>query len=337
MFHLIQKCRGYIAGIVTGYRACWEQIAATNLQMLHRVTAISASIFLFYLIVSILSDRPMNMIVAYSFGFASQVAFALLIHFFGTRLSWRTRVIRLLCVLFLLLLLTVIVHIGAIGMRNEPGIYFSPITIVVSMLFVLPLWYNVTIVTVATVAFVMLSSHYKTMDVYLLDVSMAVLTWVLSLTADFVVLDLRIRDMNQRRELMLLSCTDSLTGLRTRKGRIRGAGVPFRPGQAMQFRVFVIDLDQFKQINDQMDISRATPRWRFLGSVAETLSRRRYRGPRRRRRVCGADEKHRRPAAGCASRRPDLRNRAPYRFRDTGVTLTCSVGVAISSEGKLHL
>jgi hypothetical protein len=253
MFHLIQKCRGYIAGIVTGYRACWEQIAATNLQMLHRVTAISASIFLFYLIVSILSDRPMNMIVAYSFGFASQVAFALLIHFFGTRLSWRTRVIRLLCVLFLLLLLTVIVHIGAIGMRNEPGIYFSPITIVVSMLFVLPLWYNVTIVTVATVAFVMLSSHYKTMDVYLLDVSMAVLTWVLSLTADFVVLDLRIRDMNQRRELMLLSCTDSLTGLMN-KNKAESAAREYLsgPGRQCNSALFVIDLDQFKQINDQM-------------------------------------------------------------------------------------
>ena len=210
---LIKSCRGYIMGIHNGYRACWEEVAATNLQMLRRVTAISAVILMLYLLTAIAFGKPANVVVAYALGFAAQLVFALYMHKYGARLSRRTRVIQALCLLYMGLLMSVVVYTGAVAMRTEPGIFFSPITIILSMLFVMPFWHNITIVTTITLAFVVLSGLAKETSAHALDVSMAVLTWVLSLTADFVVLDLRVRDMNLRRELTHLSCTDSLTGL----------------------------------------------------------------------------------------------------------------------------
>jgi diguanylate cyclase (GGDEF)-like protein len=325
-----------MAGIKAGYRACWEQIAATNLQMLRRVTAIAAVIHAMFLAFAIVASKPVNMVVAYAAGFAVQVIFAVLLRAFGARLVRRTRVIRALCVLFQILSLSVVVYIGAIAMHTEPGIYFSPITIVVSMLFVLPFWHNVTFVTLTTAAFVLLSNFFKEQNVFLLDVSMAVLTWVLSLTTNFVVLELRVRDMNQRRELMLLSCTDSLTGL-LNKTKAESAAREYLAGQGSQgsCALFVIDLDQFKQINDQMGHQAGDAALEVFGESLMKLFRTIDIVGR-----VGGDEfvalmkntSDRRLVARRAALICETVRRT--HFRDTGITLTCSVGVAICEVGN---
>lgn len=333
---LIKSCRGYIAGIHNGYRACWEEVAATNLQMLRRVTAISAVILMLYLVTAIAFDKPANVAVAYALGFAAQLTFALGMHKYGGRLVRRTRMIQALCLLYMGLLMAVVVYTGAVGMRNEPGIFFSPITIILSMLFVMPFWHNITIVTTITAAFVLLSGLAKETSAHALDVSMAVLTWVLSLTADFVVLDLRVRDMNLRRELTHLSCTDSLTGLMN-KNKAESAAREHLKGAGAQSRsaLFVIDLDQFKQINDQLGHQAGDAALEIFGESLMKLFRANDIVGR-----VGGDEfvalmkntGDRKLIARRASLICETVRRT--RFRDTGITLTCSVGVAVCTEGN---
>ncbi len=336
MAYLIKTCRGYISGLVAAYRACWEQIAVSNLQMLQRVTVISATVFFLFMVYTVIDYRAADMVVAYSLGFTSQAVLAVFVHRHGAQLRRRTRLIRWLCVLCLLLLLSLAVYVGAIGMRNKPGIYFSPITIIVSMLFTLPFWYHLTFISMATVAFVVLSHIYKPVDIHMLDVSMAGLTWALSLVADFVALDLHVRDMNQRRELTRLSSTDSLTGLMN-KNKAESAAREYLLGAGKECRsaLFVIDLDQFKQINDQMGHQSGDAALEVFGDALLKL----FRAGDIVGRV-GGDEfvalmkntSDRRLVA----RRAALICETVHHthFRDTGVVLTCSVGVAICTDGS---
>lgn len=337
MFLQLSKAwRGYISAMVEGYRSCWEQIAVTNLQMLKRVTYISVGILLLYLTLSIATNRPMGVIGAYAVGLLVQAGFAAFIHASGERLRWRTRVIQALCLFFILSLLAVVVYIGAIGMPDEPGIYFSPMTLVLSMLFILPFWYNVTFITTTTVIFVVLSSLHKAAAEFQLDVSMAILTWVLSITADFVVLDLRVRDLRLRSELMHRSCTDSLTGLMN-KSTAEAAARAYLGGAGGKSRsaLFVIDLDQFKQINDQLGHQAGDAALEVFGESLMKLFRANDIVGR-----VGGDEfvalmkntGDRRLVARRAALICETVRRT--RFRDTGISLTCSIGVAICPDGN---
>lgn len=337
MFLQLGKCwRDYLSGMVAGYKSCWEQIAVTNLQMLRRVSYISVGILVLYLTLSIVTARPMNVIGAYALGLLVQIGFAAFIHASGERLRWRTRVIQALCLFFVLSLLAVVVYIGAIGMRDEPGIYFSPMTIVLSMLFILPFWYNVTFVTATTAVFVVLSSLHKAAAEFQLDVSMAILTWVLCITSDFVALDLRVRDMRLRSELMHRSCTDSLTGLMN-KSTAEAAAREYLSGMGAKSRsaLFVIDLDQFKQINDQLGHQAGDAALEVFGDSLMKLFRANDIVGR-----VGGDEfvalmkntGDRRLVARRAALICETVRRT--RFRDTGISLTCSIGIAICPDGN---
>ncbi len=336
MFLQLRKiCRGYISGMMTGYRACWEQIALTNLQMLRRASFISVGILLLYLVLSVATARPLNVIVAYALGLLVQLGFMGFLHASGDRLRWRTRVIQGMCLFFVLSLLAIVVYIGAIGMRDEPGIFFSPMTIVLSMLFILPFWHNVTFITATTVAFVTLSALNKAAAEFQLDVSTAILTWVLSITADFVVLDLRVRDLRLRGELMRRSCTDSLTGLMN-KSTAEAAARDYLGGAGGKSRsaLFVIDLDQFKQINDQLGHQAGDAALEVFGESLMKLFRANDIVGR-----VGGDEfvalmkntGDRRLVARRAALICETVRRT--RFRDTGISLTCSIGIAICLDG----
>lgn len=251
LLHLKKIWSGYVADSRGFFENGWEYISTGNLHMLKRCSNIAVGVILAYLVAAIVSDCSYDIKAVYAGSLLFHGLFCVYIHLNAARLKWRTRVIQWLCLLFLLSLLMTVVYIAAIGMNNEPGIYFAPLTIVLSMVFILRVWQSAAIVTFTTALFIFLSSRYKVYHMFQLDVSMGIVAWVLSMIADLEILHLRLRDFRLRSDLMHLSCTDSLTGLMNKStAEATARSYLARCGNRESSALFVIDLDQFKQIND---------------------------------------------------------------------------------------
>jgi hypothetical protein len=231
----------------------WEPIAAHNLHMLRLGIGVAAALLVAFSAVSLWKGRPMEITLLYLACLATQLALYGVIRAQGTRLRWRTRVIGALCLGWLLLCWLDVVYIGTVGMPGEPDVYYAPLTLTLSMVFILPPWRTMAIVTAVSGCFILLSGLCKAPAIFLMDLNAALLCWVLCLVVNIELMNIRMRDERMRSELTRLSRTDSLTGLMN-KSTTEEAARAYLNGDASreQAALFVIDLDQFKQINDQM-------------------------------------------------------------------------------------
>lgn len=247
----LSALKGYAEHHVASFRASWKSIAETNLQMLRLSSTLSVGVLLLYLCTAVIFRRSPGVFIAYGAGIAFASGMAVYTHRQYNRLRWRTRMTRALCMLFMMAMVALTIYISTVGLPDRPSLYYSPMLILLSMLFIMPFWHNMLVIAMTTAAFLLISASVKEPQVFILDVSMAMTTMVLSLTADIVVLNARLQDHQVRNELKALSCTDSLTGLMN-KSTAEEAARSYLSGRGLTecSALFVIDLDQFKMIND---------------------------------------------------------------------------------------
>ena len=329
--HLKRARSGLVINIDNSIRDCWELISINNLQMLGRASVIVVCILGCYAGFSWVVGSPPATKLAYAANLAMHGAFCIYIHRHAQRLRWRTRIIQVLCVLFMMSLMVLEVFMATYGRPEDPAIFFAPMTIVISVIFILPFRLTVTILTVASGLFVVLSSQLKTYHYFMLDTAMAVVALALSLILDYEMLDLRLRDFRLQDELMRLSCTDSLTGLMNKTTVETAAREYFaRYGATEASALFVIDLDQFKQINDDRGHLAGDEALEVVGESLMKLFRAQDIVGR-----VGGDEfvalmKNTRDRSLVARRAALICETVQLtRLQDTPLVLTCSIGVAM--------
>ena len=265
---------GYISDVRNFFQEGWDQIAMANLTMLKRSVWFAIIIVAGHLTVSVLHHEAGHIILAYSLGLVCQVIFCVIVFSQSDRLRWRPRVIQALCLLFVLILLALITYMATLGRLDEPGIFFAPFTLVLSMIMIWRLWQNTVLITMVIVAFLWISYTYKSPADYQIDVSLAVVTWILCLITNFELLNVRLRDYRLRSELVKLSCTDSLTGLLNKKTVERAARTYLERRSEVEYSaLFVIDIDQFKQINDQLGHRAGDEALEIFGNTLISLFR----------------------------------------------------------------
>lgn len=340
MFRGLQEVlSGYITEVRRFFRMDWEPIATHNLHMLRVGIGVATTLLIAFLAVSVWMGRPLEINLLYGACLVTQLALYAGIKAQGARLRWRTRVIGALCMGWLLLCWLDVVYIGTVGMPGEPDVYYAPLTLSLSMVFILPPWRTMTIVTVVSGCFILLSSLSKAPALFLQDFNAALLCWGLCLVVNIELMNIRMRDERMRSELTRLCRTDSLTGLMN-KNTTEEAARAYLNGSAAreQAALFVIDLDQFKQINDQMGHLAGDEALEIVGDTLRKL----FRGVDIVGRV-GGDEfvavlkdardrrvVERRAAQICETVRNTCFERGPLQ-------LTCSVGVALNpAQGNTY-
>ena len=323
----VRECNGF-------FQDGWEYIATSNLHMLLRCSRIVVGVLAVYVTISFLSDYDTLTRTAYSASLVIYGGFSIYIRRKAPKLTWRTRLIQALCQLFLLSLMGLVAFVAAVGMRLQPGIFFAPFTLVLSMIFILPSRRIVVMVTTMTAAFLLASYRLKPYDVFRLDLAMGLVCWCLCVIVDLEILHMRLRDYHLRTDLTRLSCTDGLTGLMNKStAEAKARAYLSCCGQRECSALFVIDLDQFKQINDQLGHQAGDEALEVVGEALRRLFRAQDIVGR-----VGGDEfvalmkniydrrmVARRAAVIChAVRRTKL--------TDQELCLTCSVGVALSPQ-----
>lgn len=301
--------------------------------MLKQASVAISALLSLLLLHAIISDKADKMKMAYLIFFCINTLFAFYINHFGNRLRWRTRVIGALCNFFVLSFLALVIYISVYGAKAEPGVFFAPFMIALAMIFIRRSRESLTMITVATLVFLLLSNHNKPSYIFRIDLDMAIVAWCLSIFVNLESLHLWIRDYRLRNELVRLSCTDSLTGLMN-KGSAESAARHYLSGQGVRecSALFVIDMDQFKQINDVLGHQAGDEALEVFGETLIKLFRAQDVVGR-----VGGDEfvalmKNISDAKLVARRAATICNAVRHtKLKNYNLSITCSVGVAIAS------
>jgi len=330
--HLIEKVRSYISNQVLSFRRCWEQIASSNLHILQVTSTLSASLLFVIAVYTLVRGTNIRATQIYIIGFLFYTLYAVLIHRFRNRLKWRTRLIRLICLLFTLSLLCLGILSAVAVNQCGAAIAYAAISIALLGVFIFPLWQGIAIATLTTVTFVALGNYHEALMGFHFDIASGVILWVLSVATHLLVLDMRLKEFSMRHDLVRLSSRDSLTGLLNKATAETEASayLSAHAGHAMA-ALFVIDMDQFKEINDLKGHKAGDEALELFGNLLLKL----FRSQDIVGRVGGdefvalmkntADRKliKRRAELICDTVRSQLQ-------KSTGLSLTCSIGIAIS-------
>ncbi len=150
----------------------------------------------------------------------------------------------------------IIGHLIAISVFSNPSFPESLVSIsfvAIPMLFSLPLSMFLSLLTVSEAVFLILTNYYKTPLCIQHDTFSSIVAIFFSLIAFLCVMRLRVTDYSVRSQYQQQSCTDPLTGILNKSAFMKACEIHLASRTAgMSNALFVIDVDDFKHVNDSL-------------------------------------------------------------------------------------
>ncbi len=230
---------------------CREEVAERNRITLKYLCILYGVILVGYAVFSLFAFDSTQLHMLYLCFLVLHIVFCALTYRQITAKNSSAGVVTLLCVCFLSMLMAFIISISLFPFPDQPAIYFSMILVASSVVFSLPFDLSLTLTTLYTALFI--TGVFLTKDSISIayDVSAAVGGFIVACVCSFIVTDMRLREIVVRSQLEYLSATDELTGL-SNKSTTEYLCQSYldRRGPDSLCALFVIDLDNFKDIND---------------------------------------------------------------------------------------
>lgn len=157
------------------------------------------------------------------------------------------------CILFLVIAFAFTICISVFPFPDRPAIFFSPIYILLLMLFELPIKQIAGIFSGMNLIYIWLCLRTKSLYACAYDITAAVTVWLLGFFVVYILSSLRLRNGEAKMELEYLSKTDYLTGLSNKREMESFVNKAYQEAIHLQhpIAVIMIDIDFFKQFNDR--------------------------------------------------------------------------------------
>ncbi len=253
MEHVIRSIQKHFSLSQEFFRSKSEQIETANIHTLKRASSLSCIFMCFSIPILIGFHYSTYIIIFIGLTIAlhvtvHQVAIneALYLHRHPKRLQW-------LCIGYQASLLLLITVISIFVTREDPGLFFAPLVIITSLIFIIHPLQSIIEALVSSGIFIVLSVLQKSHHNAHIDIILAIFTFIMStiLVHEFFIV--RKQNFILRSELLHLSSIDSLTGLMNKKtAEVSARQYLNHYGDVEGSALMVVDMDQFKQINDIM-------------------------------------------------------------------------------------
>ena len=229
-----------------------KEIADKNLLMLRRLNLFSIALLLGYYVFALLYFHDAILNLAYPAILVSQIAILLYSQKLRRQKEPSYREVRAMCTLYIFLMVSFILIISVFAYPERPGIFFPIFMLLISVLFVLPFWYTVTLLTGFEALFSLLAFLFKTRVSFGYDFYGSITAWLLAILIAYFVLDLHLQEGKAQYALRLASATDVTTGLPNRRAFDQYIQKHYGKCQEEKepIAVFLLDIDDFKQFND---------------------------------------------------------------------------------------
>ena len=220
-----------------------------NLETLESVSIAYTILLIIYAVFAFFLFPSFFLRILYAVFIGIQLAFDVLLLHTGHRHPSH-RLVHILCTLLCTMIVGFVILISVFPYPDRPAIFFSPVLVGVSVIFIFSLRQIVLSLTFYSVVFTVLAVLFKSGTAFTYDIWALIPAYVIALFCAFMITRLRINDTRSRLRWMQLSFIDRPTGLLNKAT----CEEQCRRFLCLESRVpcamLVVDMDHFKEIND---------------------------------------------------------------------------------------
>ncbi|MCC2864951.1 GGDEF domain-containing protein [Ihubacter massiliensis] len=229
-----------------------EDIAEKNRTILKRISLLYSMVLIGYAIMAFFVFKSPELDYVYLFYISLQICFDLVLIYQDRSKKLKYRTVSCLCVIFCLLVMAFIITVSIYPFPEKPAIYFPTALVALSVLFVFTFAKLAMMQIGFAAVFLVIDHGLKTADAYSYDAFATAAALIIGLICAYIVTDLRLKEYKVKVQLQRLSSIDSLTGLYNKRmtQQLCSQYLKQKEGQP-QGVLFILDLDDFKGINDQ--------------------------------------------------------------------------------------
>ncbi|MDD3140837.1 MAG: GGDEF domain-containing protein [Lachnospiraceae bacterium] len=233
------------------FRESKIEIAHTNLKLLQLFSMTASVLFVSYFVFTNIFFPEKSISLKYAIIILVFLLFFNFCQRYETRNGINYRVIEALSILFLFVLSALAVVISVFPHPSDPEVFWSVFIMTIPVMFILKPFYVYLVLGCAEVSFIFLVSKYKAKECVPHDIFISITAFLFSLIITVVVFGLRVRDNNAKAKYFRMSILDSLTGIRNKHSFEEESKRYLHHKGEEGCTLMVIDLDNFKKINDE--------------------------------------------------------------------------------------
>ena len=227
-------------------------IARKNLLMLHRLNLCAVLLLILYSLTTAFIFRQPFLIGIYCVFLIVHIILSVAVNRLRKQPVSIFRTVQLLCLLFILSIMSFIIIISVFPFPDRPAIFFPIFLLLFCMPFIFSYLQFVILATGFEGIFVLLTIFFKTPACYGYDLFGSITAWLLSLLITYFLLDLHMREGEAVLALQMASNSDVTTGLPNRRSFNEHFDNSYSQCVATNSAVAIllIDIDDFKSYND---------------------------------------------------------------------------------------
>ena len=256
------------------FHLAYQEIADQNLNYLQLASLSTVLLLLafFYLTPYIIVDWTMTL--QHILFLPASALFFIISVSYAKKGHRNSRIISVLCVIYVIVELSFILAIDIFTRPDAPGSFFPPISVALPALFILPLKLSYLLLFLFETMYVILSFSYKIYAVAQYDVFASIVGIAFSVVVVQTILHLRASDFDIRLKYQQLSQQDFLAGILNKQAfEEAGRGFLNANGSSASCALMILDLDNFKSINDTLGHYAGDQLLREIGNFLPDLFR----------------------------------------------------------------
>lgn len=226
-----------------------DLVRSRNLAFLRSVGLVYTILLLAYAVGAFLFFKSPLLRILYAVFIVVQLAFDLLILHLARRHP-TYRQVRNLCSLLCVLIIGFVVTVSVFPYPDRPAIFFAPVLVGMSVVFVFSLRQLVLSLTLYSAVFAVLAALFKTKIAFTYDIWALLPAYIIALFCASVISRLRVNDTRSRLRWMQLSIIDRPTGLLNKATCEEQCRRFLCLETQIPCAMLVMDMDHFKEIND---------------------------------------------------------------------------------------
>lgn len=244
-----------------------DQIARQNLLLLKHLSLITAGLLLFFFLVTPVV-LPNWTITLYHVMFLPASLLFWFISILLLKKKADYRYVSLACLLFQAVLFSFILFIDLLAAPNTPASFMPGLCIALPVLFIMPFHYSYGMMLAFEILYIWVASNFKAPFLARYDILNSMVGIAFSFAVTEVIVRLRLRDYASRMKYKQLSTLDALSGILNKMAWMESVKqYLWLQESSVDFSMAILDLDDFKRINDQLGHFVGDQILQYVGTV----------------------------------------------------------------------
>ncbi|MCR4610549.1 MAG: GGDEF domain-containing protein [Lachnospiraceae bacterium] len=228
-----------------------DEVRTSNQRMIVTVTSIYFLVIIIYNIIVPIFFSDWGVAYIYQIALVVHLAVATFVFLRYRKTPRSLKEVQAVCVALQLYVMTFLGIVSVLPLEmDQPAVYFAPMVMGFIVIFMYTFKTALILCLFESVAIIVISFVFKSMEVCNVNMFCALLTFFVALYVMYVVYSNKINESRHRKKLRKMGQTDKLTGIYNRAATEMMSHEYMHTNSDKSFGLMIIDIDEFKSVND---------------------------------------------------------------------------------------